>query len=77
MTAENDLMILTLISFMENCKEDHLMKIKNLDIFKMTNTIQKFGLDEAKILKTAAKYYKNLHPNSSTSQLIVNYINTK
>jgi hypothetical protein len=69
-------MILTLISFMENCKEDHLIKIKSLDILKI-NTIQKFGLDEAKILKTAAKYYKSLHSNSLTSQLIVNYINSK
>ena len=30
-------MILTLISFMENCKEDHLIKIKSLDILKINN----------------------------------------
>jgi hypothetical protein len=70
--SENDLMICTLVSFFENCKEDHLKQLKNMNFLKI-NIIQKFGLDEAKILKGAAKYYKNFHSNTLTSQLIINY----
>lgn len=76
--TENDLMIFTLVSFFESCKEDHLKQIKNLnDHLKINATIHKFGLDEAKILKTAIKYYKNIHSNTNISQSIINYFNKK
>lgn len=65
-------MIFTLVSFLENCKEDHLKQLKTMNFLKM-NIIQKFQMDEAKILKGAVKYYKNFHSNALTSQLIINY----
>ena len=75
--TENDLMIFTLVSFFENCKEDHLKQIKNINDILKINTVQKFGLDEAKILKTATKYYRNFHSSNNMPELIIKYFNSK
>lgn len=74
--TENDLMVFTLVSFFENCKEDHLKQIKSLTV-KQISSIQKLGLDETKILKTAIKYYKAIHSNTNLPQTIINYFNSK
>ena len=75
--GESDLLPFTLLSYLENCREEHLKLLKT---FKYTNLrqLQKIGIDESKILKRATKYYKTAHPaNTSISNLIQNYFNTK
>ena len=75
--GECDLLVFMLMSFLENCKEEHLKLFRNFQ-YSNLKQIQKIGLDESKVLKKATKYYKNLHPvNPSITNLIHNYFNTK
>ena len=68
---ETEILVFTLISLIENCKEHQLRQITD-------NTVPRRNtekLDEAKILKNATKFYKNSHSNASLSSLILNYFN--
>ena len=65
---ECDMLVFILISFLENCKEEHIKNPKH-------KTFLKCGLDETKILKTALKHYAKHHTN--VSNLILNYFNSK
>ena len=73
---ETELLVYALVGFLENCKEDNIKQLKGLSYANM-NAAQKFGIDQAKILKTATKHYKILHSNPSMLNLILNYFNSK
>ena len=73
---EYDLTVLVLVAFLESCKEEHLMYLKN-STYSNINVAKKFGLDEAKIFKKAIKSYRTPNSNPAISNMIVNYFNSK
>ncbi|RNA42256.1 hypothetical protein BpHYR1_021204 [Brachionus plicatilis] len=70
---EYEIMILILLSFLESCKKEHLEFLKTIDYSQFGSIHSKFGLDECKILKRAAKYYRSFNQNPQISELIVKY----
>lgn len=71
--GEYEMLVLILISFLESCKKEHLESLKIIDYSQFGSIHTKFGLDECKILKRAAKYYRNFNSNPQISDLIVKY----
>ena len=68
---ETDILVYTLISLIESCREEQLKKLNDLPLPKH------ISLDETKILKNAMKYYKKTHSNTSLTSFILNYANSK
>ncbi len=74
---ENDLLVFTLISFIECSKTSFANKLSNKTIANSGVGNSSPSIDEAKILKTSLKYYAKCHSNSSLPNLILNYFNLK
>lgn len=75
--GESELLVFTLIGFLETCKDEQLRLLQKDLNYSNLNMVLKFGVDEAKILKKAIKYYKNFHSNQNISNMIINYFNSK
>lgn len=74
---ENEFLVFMLIGFLETCKEEHLKTLLTLT-YSNLGLVQKFALDESKIVKRAIKFYKSFRSsNQLISNMIVNYFNTK
>ncbi len=75
--GEFDLLVYTLISYLESFKEDQFkllndVRLENLKQIRKINLI-----DESKIFKRAIKYYRQTHATNSNSNvfnLIINYL---
>ena len=67
------MMASVLVSFMQSCKKEQLESLKTIDSSQFGFIHSNFCLDECKILKRAAKYYKNFNSNPQVSDLIVKY----
>lgn len=72
---ETEMLVFTLISFIESCKEEQLKLINQVD-FKTIPRIKLLVVDECKILKTTVKYYKSCHSSPSLPTSILNYLNS-
>lgn len=72
---ETEILVFTLISFIENCKEEQLKLITQVD-FNTISKVKICGVDEVKILKSTMKYYKTCHSNPSLTNSILNYFNS-
>lgn len=70
---EYEMLVLVLLSFLESCKKEQLESLKTIDYSQFGLIHTNFCLDECKILKRAAKYYRNFNPNPQVSDLIVKY----
>lgn len=73
---EYELIALTLVGFLESCKEEQLKMMSNIK-YQNINVSQNFGLDEAKILRKAIKLYRTHNSNPTISTMITSYLNSK